>query len=127
MPQDGAEFDEKSWQDLHLTLRPDDVGLVALVQLSFFVNVPGRAEELRSKFVEHQGRKHVMVDARPASLATVDASDVVDRLVQLVKGGLQDPEIRLLVQSPGIYGGQLRPAKRPGREGLRDVGGSRVR
>ncbi|KAK6215163.1 hypothetical protein QIS74_08182 [Colletotrichum tabaci] len=87
-------------QDLHLTLRPDDVWLAVLVQLSFFVNGKGRAEGLRDRFVEHQGRRHLVVDARPAGLATVDIGVVVDQLVQLVKGSLRDPEIatRLLLE-----------------------------
>ncbi|KAF9872596.1 hypothetical protein CkaCkLH20_10093 [Colletotrichum karsti] len=87
-------------QDLHLTLRPDDVWLAVVVQLSFFVNGGGRAETLRDKFVQHEGRRHLVIDARPAGLAAVDINDVVSQLVQLVKDGLRDPEIatRLLLE-----------------------------
>ncbi|KAF6823038.1 hypothetical protein CPLU01_11662 [Colletotrichum plurivorum] len=46
-------------QDLHLTLRPDDVWLAVLVQVSFFIGNEKRAEELRHNFVAHKGREHV--------------------------------------------------------------------
>ncbi|OHE90609.1 hypothetical protein CORC01_14093 [Colletotrichum orchidophilum] len=78
-------------QDLHLTLRPDDVWLAIVVQLSFFVNGTGRPEALRNKFVEHKGRKHIVVDARPAHIATVDIGVILTQLVQLVKSSIKDP------------------------------------
>ncbi|KAK1958757.1 hypothetical protein LY78DRAFT_663248 [Colletotrichum sublineola] len=80
-------------QDLHLTLRPDDVWLAILVQLNFFLNGKGPAEALRDRFVAHQGRKQLVVDVGPADLATVNIGVVVDQLIQLVKGNLRDPEV----------------------------------
>ncbi|KAK2022546.1 hypothetical protein LX32DRAFT_645423 [Colletotrichum zoysiae] len=87
-------------QDLHLTLRPDDVWLAVLVQLSFFINGQGRAEALRDRLVPHKDRKNLVVDVGPAGIAAVDTGVFVDRLVQLVKGNLRDPEIatRLLLE-----------------------------
>jgi hypothetical protein len=43
----------------HLTLRPEDVWFAVLTQLSFYINA--HAEELRSVFVAHDGRKEVAV------------------------------------------------------------------
>jgi hypothetical protein len=61
----------RAWQqDLHLKIRPDNFWLAILAQLSFFVN--GNAEALRPVFVAHQGRTELVVDARPATVETVD-------------------------------------------------------
>ncbi|KAI0339237.1 hypothetical protein BDW22DRAFT_1347797 [Trametopsis cervina] len=42
-----------------LVLRPDDVWLAILVQFNFYVNA--HAEDLRSKFVAHEGKKELVV------------------------------------------------------------------
>ena len=44
-----------------LILRPDDVWLAILVQFNFYVNA--HAEELRDKFVAHEGKQKVVVRA----------------------------------------------------------------
>lgn len=80
-------------QDLHLILRPDDVWLAILVQVSFFLGNEKRAEALRHKFVAHQGRKNVMVDVRPVSLQHVNIGLVVNELVNQVEENLVDPDI----------------------------------
>ncbi|KAK3904673.1 hypothetical protein C8A05DRAFT_42292 [Staphylotrichum tortipilum] len=82
----------RAWQqDLHLKIRPDDVWLAILAQLSFFVN--GNAEALRHVFVAHQGRIKVVVDARPDTIETVDVGVVVQELAGMVKERLKDPNI----------------------------------
>ncbi|KAI1783968.1 hypothetical protein LXA43DRAFT_930733 [Ganoderma leucocontextum] len=43
----------------HLRIRPDDVWLAILVQLNFYINA--HAEELRSLFVAHEGKKRLEV------------------------------------------------------------------
>ena len=50
-------------QDLHLVLRPDDVWLSILTQFSMFVNA--NAEQLRAHFVDHEGKKKLIIDVRP--------------------------------------------------------------
>ncbi|CDO68660.1 hypothetical protein BN946_scf184790.g9 [Trametes cinnabarina] len=45
----------------HLVLRPDDVWMAILTQLSFYVNA--HAEELREYFVAHEGKKELIVEA----------------------------------------------------------------
>jgi hypothetical protein len=47
-------------QDLHLVLRPDDVCLAVITQFAFYVT--GHAEELRSKFVAHEGTKNLVLE-----------------------------------------------------------------
>lgn len=44
----------------NLQLRPDDIWIAILCQFSAYVN--GRAEELRSKFVAHEGQKELIVN-----------------------------------------------------------------
>lgn len=53
-------------QDLHLVLRPHDIWLSILTQFSMYVN--GNAEELRQKFVSHEGIKSLNVDVRAHSV-----------------------------------------------------------
>jgi hypothetical protein len=78
-------------QDLHLTLRPDDVWLCILSQFSFFVN--GRAEALRHFFVAHEGKKEVILNIQPHRLETVDVGAAAQGLVRLVKGNMVDGEM----------------------------------
>ncbi|KAF5513900.1 Uncharacterized protein CGCF413_v000002 [Colletotrichum fructicola] len=68
--------------------------------ISFFVNGKGRAESLRDRLVEHHDRRHLVIDARPASLATVDIGNVVHQMIELVKSSLRDPKMatRLLLE-----------------------------
>jgi len=43
----------------HLILRPDDIWLSIMTQFSFYLNA--RAEEFRSKFVNFEGKKELVV------------------------------------------------------------------
>lgn len=78
-------------QDLHLELRPDDVWLGILTQLSFFVN--GHAEDLRQVFVSHAGKRDISVDMRPQSLATLDVGFLARKMATAVQSQLQEPAI----------------------------------
>ncbi|KAK3291698.1 uncharacterized protein B0H64DRAFT_407764 [Chaetomium fimeti] len=82
----------RAWQqDLHLRLRPDDIWLAILAQFSLFVN--GNAEALRPIFVAHEGRPELVVDARPATVETVNLGVVAQQLAKQVKQNLKDPAI----------------------------------
>ncbi|KDQ55838.1 hypothetical protein JAAARDRAFT_180698 [Jaapia argillacea MUCL 33604] len=48
-------------QHHHLSIRPDNVWIAILTQLSFYINA--NAEELRSQFVAHEGKKELVVRA----------------------------------------------------------------
>ncbi|KAH9918195.1 uncharacterized protein BXZ73DRAFT_105321 [Epithele typhae] len=63
-------------QHHHLVLRPDDVWIAILVQLSFYVNA--HAEELRQYFVAHQGKKELFVDLEQVGM-DFGAMAVVDK------------------------------------------------
>lgn len=78
-------------QDLHLTLRPDDVWLAIMTQFTFFVN--GHADELRSSFVHHAHQETLSVDMRPQTLASVDMGLVARKMAALVQDKLVDPAI----------------------------------
>ncbi|KAK8023660.1 hypothetical protein PG993_011726 [Apiospora rasikravindrae] len=81
----------RAWQqDMHLELRPDDVWLGVLTQLSFFVN--GRAEALRSHFVTHEGQHRLLVDCTDCkTIKDVDVAFLTERLVGLARDRLVDP------------------------------------
>lgn len=84
----------RAWQQhLHLELRPDDVWLAVLVQLSFLVN--GRAEALRGHFVAHEGKKKLIVDGRKfGSIEEVDMGFLTDQLVEMATEQMVDPGMR---------------------------------
>ncbi|KAF7555707.1 hypothetical protein G7Z17_g1979 [Cylindrodendrum hubeiense] len=82
----------RAWQqDLHLELRPDDVWLAILSQLSFFIL--SRGEELRPFFVKHEGQKTLEVDMRPHSLGDVNIDHFVERMRDLMVTQLSDPSV----------------------------------
>ena len=79
-------------QDLHLVLRPDDVWLCILSQFSMFVN--GKAEELRSQFVAHEGKKKLEVDVTPESLWQVELGKVFGKFTDLIQQNVLDPQLQ---------------------------------
>jgi hypothetical protein len=71
-----------------LVLRPDDVWICILTQFNFFLNGPGRAEALRSKFVAHEGKKELVVtDAGDFGAFAREMTDEIHKNVV-------DPELR---------------------------------
>ncbi|KPM46460.1 hypothetical protein AK830_g224 [Neonectria ditissima] len=79
-------------QDLHLILRPDDVWLAILTQFSMYIN--GHAEEMRPFLVSHEGKKKVVIDVRPSSLADVDMGKMAFTLTKEVQKHIVDPELQ---------------------------------
>ncbi|PTB75280.1 hypothetical protein M440DRAFT_1439828 [Trichoderma longibrachiatum ATCC 18648] len=79
-------------QDLHLVLRPDDIWLAITVQFSFYVN--GHAEKLRSHFVNHNGKKKLVVDMWPQSMATLDVASAAEKFTALIQSNVLDPGLR---------------------------------
>jgi hypothetical protein len=79
-------------QDLHLILRPDDVWLAALVQFNFYVN--GHAEELRSTFVAHDGKKQLVVDATPIPLSDVDMGWFAQTMTGMMQQFIIEDDVR---------------------------------
>lgn len=75
----------------HLVLRPEDVWFSILTQLSFFMNK--NAEDLRSKFVAHQGPKKV--DIRSDDIwENTDFGDLVRQMTDQMQKHIIDPDLR---------------------------------
>lgn len=72
----------------HLVLRPDDVWFAILVQLNFYINA--HAEELRSFFVSHDGKRQLtVVTDRELGLDLVGIMAV--EMTELMKKNITDP------------------------------------
>ncbi|KAK2771795.1 hypothetical protein CKAH01_14218 [Colletotrichum kahawae] len=85
----------RAWkQHLHLELRPDDVWLAVLVQFSFFINGPGRAEALRNHFLSHEGQRALMVEVGPGkAVNSFDMAAITEHFVVLLRKHLVDPNL----------------------------------
>ncbi|KAL7908032.1 hypothetical protein GGI35DRAFT_453182 [Trichoderma velutinum] len=79
-------------QDLHLVLRPDDIWLAITVQLSFYINA--HAEELRSFFVEHEGKKQLVVDLSPQTMINLDIAYAAKLFTGLIQENVRDPDLK---------------------------------
>lgn len=75
----------------HLTLRPEDVWFSILSQLTFFITA--HAEELRSFFVAHEGKKELQV-ATGGTMDTVDFGPLAMEMTKLIEKNVVDPELR---------------------------------
>jgi len=89
----------QSYNNHHkLVLRPDDFWITILTQFSFYVNA--HPEDLRSKFVNFEGKKELEVYA-DGTLHTAPYDELVDLMSREIQKNLTDPEIRDWVQ-PGF-------------------------
>ena len=78
-------------QHLHLSIRPEDVWISILAQFSHFVNA--NAEELRSKFVAHEGQKElVIVDV--GTIHTYDFGIFATRMTAELEKNVLDQDLR---------------------------------
>ncbi|KAL9111169.1 MAG: hypothetical protein Q9227_004432 [Pyrenula ochraceoflavens] len=75
----------------HLILRPEDIWFAILSQLNFFINA--HAEELRSFFVAHDGRKQLEV-VEIGNINSVDFGDLAIRMTREIEKTVIDPELR---------------------------------
>lgn len=77
----------------HLTIRPDDIWFAILSQLNFFINA--HAEELRSHFVAHEGKKELVIVAPPgATMETYDFGVFARQMTLLIQENVVDPDLR---------------------------------
>ena len=79
-------------QHHHLTIRPDDVWLSIVSQLSLFINA--HAEELRAKFVAHQGKKELEVIFERGNRHTIDWGTFAKTICDLIEENVVDAELR---------------------------------
>lgn len=75
----------------HLTIRPDDVWISILSQLSCYINA--FAEELRSKFVAHEGKNELRLEIPPSSVEDIDFDSLSSRMVSLLNENLVDKSL----------------------------------
>ena len=79
-----------------LALRPDDIWLCILTQFNLFVNGEGRAEQLRSVFVAHEGKEALSIEG-DGTRYTADYGDMAERMTQLIEENVVDPSLRTWV------------------------------
>jgi hypothetical protein len=70
----------------HLAIRPEDVWFSILTQLGFFVNA--NAEDLRSFFVSHEGKKELTVEGHG------DFGEMAARMTEQIEKNVLDPELK---------------------------------
>ncbi|KAF9553394.1 hypothetical protein CPC08DRAFT_697765 [Agrocybe pediades] len=75
----------------HLVLRPDDVWIAILGQFNFYVNA--HAEDLRSYFVAHEGKKELVVTA-VGTRYTVDFGNLAHQMTGLIHENLVDRDLK---------------------------------
>jgi hypothetical protein len=71
-----------------LIIRPDDVWLAILTQFNFFVN--GNAEQLRTQFVSHEGKRELEIKAI-GTRYTVDFGFMARAMTNLIDENVVDP------------------------------------
>ncbi|KAK4543076.1 hypothetical protein LTR36_005853 [Oleoguttula mirabilis] len=76
----------------HLKIRPEDVWLAILTQLSSYVNA--HAEELRGSFVAHEGKKELRIVYSSGTRYTVDCADFATKIGVMIQDNVVDPELR---------------------------------
>ena len=77
----------------NLILRPDDIWITILGQFSAYVNGPGRAEELRSKFVNHTGQMELTVTAE-GSVCEAPYGTMTRQFLDEISKNLVDPSFK---------------------------------
>jgi hypothetical protein len=75
----------------NLAIRPDDIWIAILVQFNLYVNA--HAEELRDLFVEHEGKKELVINAI-GNRYTVDFGSMSHQMGQLIQENVLDPGLR---------------------------------
>ncbi|KAA6408381.1 MAG: hypothetical protein FRX48_08123 [Lasallia pustulata] len=75
----------------HLILRPDDVWLAILTQLSFYINA--HSEELRGRLVPHDGKKELIVEAC-GIFESYDWTIFTQKMSDLLAQNVVDPQLR---------------------------------
>ncbi|XP_024544606.1 uncharacterized protein LOC112351278 [Selaginella moellendorffii] len=81
----------KAYSSHHnLVIRPDDVWLAIAIQLGFFVN--GNAEALRSIFVDHEGKKELVV-SQAAALHSADYGLLAREMSVELKKNIRDGKV----------------------------------
>lgn len=78
----------------HLVLRPEDIWFAILSQFSFYVNA--NAEELRSSFVSHEGKKGLILEQEFLD-GVPDYGSMCSNMTRLIEKNIVDPALRTWV------------------------------
>ena len=78
-------------QHYHLVIRPDDVWFAILTQLSLYINQ--HAEELRGKFVAHEGTRELEI-IRGGDRFTTDLGEMAEAMGHQLQKHIVDEELR---------------------------------
>jgi hypothetical protein len=79
-------------KDRALVIRPDDVWLAIMSQFNFFVTA--HAEPLRASFVAHEGKRELVIDARPKNRYQLDFGRLAVEMTGLIEKNVVDPALR---------------------------------
>jgi hypothetical protein len=77
-------------QHHQLTLRPEDIWFAVLTQISVYITT--HAEELREKFVEHEGQKELKI--KSGDRYSIDFGAFTREMTKLIEQNIIDPEYR---------------------------------
>ena len=73
----------------HLAIRPEDVWLAILTQLSSYINA--HSEELRGSFVAHEGKKELVIVYESGNRFTVSWADFAYKIGTMIQDHVVDP------------------------------------
>jgi hypothetical protein len=76
----------------HLVIRPDDIWITIICQLSFYINA--HAEELRKKFVAHEKKKTLKVFLPQSTVSGINWDHAGDAMIDLMHKDLVDKELK---------------------------------
>jgi hypothetical protein len=88
-------------QHRHLRIRPEDVWLSILTQLSSYINA--HAEELRGSFVAHEGKKKLEIQYNRGNRFTISWADFSYKIGTMIQDNVVDPELREWSKYPAIF------------------------
>lgn len=76
----------------HLKIRPEDIWLAILTQLSSYINA--HSEELRGSFVAHEGKKRLEIVYDSGTRYSVDWADFAHNIGLMIQDNVVDPGLR---------------------------------
>ena len=79
-------------QHQHLIIRPEDIWLSVLTQLSCYINA--HSEELRGSFVAHEGKKKLEIKYAGGNRFTAGWADFAYKIGTMIQDNVVDPELR---------------------------------
>ena len=76
----------------NLVIRPDDIWITILSQFAFYVNA--RAEQLRYKFVSHEGQKDLVVTVFGYTVYDAPYDEMTAQFLDKISENINDPSLR---------------------------------